>query len=221
MVDLLDIDYVLQMPQAPGIPAARLAVIACVQRGSTTVNAIAESLSITDNAVRAHLTALERDGLIRRGGVRRSGQAGQPAAEYQLTSAGDIALSSAYPPALVALTKAIGERLDARAARSVFADAGRQLADTIPSDVTGSVAARATACAALIESLGGQVQIKHATGRATLVGTGCPLAAAVREEPGTCTIIEALLARHAGVRVVQHCDHGEHPRCRFELSPER
>lgn len=206
------------MPGTPATPPpARLAVLDFVRRGERTVNALAAALGITDNAVRLHLAALERDGLLRRTGVRRSGQVGQPAAEYELTPDGELALSSAFPPVLTALAAALGDRLDARARRALYLDAGRRLAEQSPSATTGSLALRAEACAKLIESLGGSVTVKTERGRATMAAAGCPLAAVVRKEPGTCAIIEAMLARSSGLDVAQKCVHGERPACRFEL----
>jgi predicted ArsR family transcriptional regulator len=206
--------------KAPSPLAPRLAVLDGIRRGAMTVNALAEMLGVTDNGVRLHLASLERDCLIEREGVRRSGQAGQPAVEYHLTPAGEVSLSSAYAPALAALTAAIGARLETRSSRGVFLDAGRRLADQIPPARGGSLSERAHSCAALLESLGGSVEVNTARGKATLKGAGCPLAAAVRAEPGTCYMIEALLEKHAGVHAAQRCDHGTHPACRFEISGE-
>jgi predicted ArsR family transcriptional regulator len=207
------------MPGSPAsLPAPRLSVLDCIRRGDRTVNAIAAALGVTDNAVRLHLSALERDGLVRASGVVRSGHAGKPAAEYELSPEGEIALSSAYPAALTALVSAIGARLDARATRALLLDAGKRLADHTPSHHSGSAAARANSCAALLNSLGGSATVHHARGRTELVGAGCPLASAVRAEPGTCALVEALLAKSSGLSVTQQCDHGEHPSCRFELS---
>lgn len=209
------------MPKAPAaLPAARVAVIDCVRKGSATVNAIAAELGVTDNAVRLHLAALERDGLLRRRGMVRSGQAGQPAIEYEITPAGETALSSAYPQAFTALVAALGERLDARAMRAVFLDAGRRLGEHLPSAESGNLAARATSCAKLLESLGGSVTVKQGRGRATIQGAGCPLASAVRAQPATCSLVEALLARTSGLAVEQKCQHGDHPACRFEAIME-
>ena len=206
------------MPTAPTpLPPARLAVLDRVRRGDHTVNTLAQALAITDNAVRLHLSALERDGLLRRLGVRRSGQAGQPAAEYDLTPQGELALSAAYPAALTALVTAMGAALTPRAARALFAAAGANLAAGAP-HVTGSLAERAHACAALVESLGGAAHVTTGRGRATLIGAGCPLSVAVRGEPATCTLIEALLAGHSGLAVAQRCTHGDHPACRFEFA---
>jgi predicted ArsR family transcriptional regulator len=202
----------------PALPAARVSVLDCVRRGQQTVNALAEGLGITDNAVRLQLSALERDGLLRRRGVRRSGKAGQPAAEYELTELGESALSRAYQPVLARLVAALGDRFDARTLRSLFADAGRRLSrDTSPA-AAGSLASRAQACAALLESLGGSATIEGTRTRQVVIGAACPLASAVRAEPMSCAIVESLLAEHAGVRAQQRCQHGDQPRCRFELT---
>lgn len=205
-------------PATPTLPPARHAVLDLIRKGARTVNALAEGLGITDNAVRVHLVALERDGLIVRSGLIRSGAAGQPAAEYELTQAGELALSAAYPAAMVALASAIGERLDPRARRALFLEAGQRLAATMVGRDAGTLAARAAACAALIESLGGSAEVTTNRGHAMVEGTGCPLAAAVRGEPATCALIEGLLEGHAGVRAEQLCDHGDRPSCRFRLT---
>jgi predicted ArsR family transcriptional regulator len=205
-------------PAAPALPPARYAVLDLIRRGARTVNTLAERLRISDNAVRVHLVALERDGLIVRSGLVRSGAAGQPAAEYELTTGGELALSSAYPAAMVALAGAIGEKLDVRARRALFLEAGKRLAATIGHRDNGSLGAKANACAELIESLGGSAAITNARGHAMLEGAGCPLAAAVRSEPATCWLVEGLLEGHTGVNAEQMCNHGERPSCRFRLT---
>jgi predicted ArsR family transcriptional regulator len=202
----------------PPLSSARFAVLDGIRRGHQTVNALAALLGVSDNAVRIQLSTLERDGLLLRQGVVRTGRAGQPAAEYVLTGAGEDALSRAYRPVLAALVRAMGDRLDARTLRSVFADAGRRATLGAPPPATASLASRAAACASLVESLGGSAAVRVARGHATLEGAGCPLSAAVREEPATCLILESLLAQHSGLKVKQRCVHGAQPCCRFELN---
>ena len=182
------------------------------------MNTLAVELRITDNAVRVHLVSLERDGLVVRSGLVRSGAAGQPAAEYELTTAGELALSSAYPAAMVALAGAIGEKLDARSRRALFLEAGKRLAATMPDRDEGALGTKADACAHLIESLGGSATLMPGRGHVTLQGAGCPLAAAVRNEPATCFLVEGLLEGHTGVSAEQMCNHGDRPSCRFRLS---
>ena len=199
------------------LPPSRQAVLDLVRRGERTVNALVTQLRISDNAVRVHLVALERDGLLKRSGIVRSGAAGQPAADFDITPAGELALSVAYPAALTALVTAAGDRLDTRTRRGLFLEAGQRLAATIPPADAGSLQERAAACAALINSLGGRATVSAGRAHATVEGAGCPLAAAVRAEPGTCALIEALLKSHAGVNAEQLCTHGERPSCRFRL----
>lgn len=200
------------------LPASRHAVLDLIRRGDRTVNTLAERLRISDNAVRVHLIALERDGLIKRSGIVRSGTVGQPAAEYDLTAAGEDVLSTAYPAALSALASAISDRFDPRSRKALFLDAGKRLAQSMPSRDSGSLVERAEACAELINQLGGSASVTPGRGSAMIAGSGCPLANAVRKEPATCFLIEGLLEHHAGLSAEQRCTHGERPACRFHLS---
>lgn len=209
------------------LPPARHAVLDLLRRGERTVNTLAAQLRISDNAVRVHLFALERDGLIKRSGIVRSGTVGQPAAEYDITSLGEQVLSTAYPAALAALAAAAGVRLDARARRSLFLEAGKRLAETMGRHDSGTLQERAESCAALIDSLGGSTTVTNvkaaggaagAAAAAVLEGAGCPLATAVRGEPTTCYMIEALIETHGGVHAEQLCTHGDKPSCRFRLT---
>lgn len=200
------------------LPASRHAVLDLIRKGDRTVNTLAAALRISDNAVRVHLIALERDGLIRRSGIVRSGTVGQPAAEYELAPAGELALSTAYPAALVAVAAATGDRLDLRARRALFLEAGKRLAESMAPREGGSLQERAESCAALIDSLGGSTTLSSARGSATIQGAGCPLAAAVRSEPATCYLIEGLIEAHGGVQAEQLCAHGDRPACRFRLT---
>lgn len=202
---------------ASTLSPVRVAVIDGIRKGHQTVNALAALLGVSDNAVRLQLAALERDGLLLRRGVLHSGQAGQPAVEYELTQTGETALSKAYEPTLVALVSALGARLPARTLRAVMEDAGRRMERDVRMGAA-SLAARAQACGALLESLGGSAKVTVNRNKATVQGTSCPLAAAVRAEPGTCFIVESLIERHAGVKAVQRCEHGPQPRCCFELT---
>ena len=206
----------LSRPETVSSP--RIAVLEAVRRGQDTVNALADALGVTDNAVRLHLVALERDGLLLRTTTRGSGRVGQPAAAYRLTEAGELALSKAYAPALVALVSSITQRLDGRTKRALFVDAGQRLASGAGTADTGSLSTRAHACVALLAALGGCATVDARSSQATISGDGCPLASAVRADPGACTIIEALVEAYAGVKATQQCEHGDTPRCRFLLT---
>ena len=52
------------------LASTRGKILALLRADSHTVNELAEALELTDNAVRSHLTSLERDGLIQQLGMR-------------------------------------------------------------------------------------------------------------------------------------------------------
>ncbi len=69
--------------------------IVSLLRGATkTVNELAEELEVTDNAVRAHLLTLERDGLVRQSGVQRGHR--KPHFAYELTPEAENLFPKAY-----------------------------------------------------------------------------------------------------------------------------
>src|SRR5689334_8947424 len=89
-------------------------VLALLRRGAMTVDELASAIGITDNAVRLHLTALERDGLVRAEGVRREGSVGKPATVYAITPDALAAFSKAYEPVLTTLLVSLAGRLKGR-----------------------------------------------------------------------------------------------------------
>src|SRR5687768_6640920 len=92
------------------LTSTRGQIIALLRRAPATVGELAASLGLTDNAVRAHLAAMERDGLVeqRRGPVRG---VGKPPTVYALSPAADTLLPKAYAPVLGVLLATLGERM--------------------------------------------------------------------------------------------------------------
>ena len=83
-------------------------VLALLRWGPRTVNDLARSLELTDNAVRLHLSALERDGLVEQEGVRRG--IGKPAHVFQLTSEAESLFPKAYATLLGEVLGMVSER---------------------------------------------------------------------------------------------------------------
>src|SRR5881394_3951475 len=74
-----------------------------------TVNELAAALSLTDNAVRAHLLSLERDGLVQQHGTRRGTR--KPHAAYGLSTGAEHIFPKAYGPLLARFVTVISNRL--------------------------------------------------------------------------------------------------------------
>ncbi|HKO62082.1 MAG TPA: ArsR family transcriptional regulator, partial [Pyrinomonadaceae bacterium] len=76
-------------------------IVKSVRGSRKTVNELSAEFGLTDNAVRAHLLSLERDGLIRQSGIQRGTR--KPHFAYELTSEADNLFPKAYDALLVRL----------------------------------------------------------------------------------------------------------------------
>src|ERR671920_2177582 len=101
-------------------------VIGLLRGKSGTVNELAEKLELTDNAVRAHLLSLERDGLVRQSGVQRGAR--KPHFAYELTAEAERLFPKAYDALLNQLITALKGRLPPDAIEDVLREVGRSLA---------------------------------------------------------------------------------------------
>src|SRR5215213_7068793 len=82
-------------------------IVALLRRGGRTVDELAAALDLSDNAIRNHLSTLERDHLIQQTGVRRTAGAGKPALMYELHPDAEPLFSLAYPPVLTAVVETL------------------------------------------------------------------------------------------------------------------
>jgi predicted ArsR family transcriptional regulator len=206
------------MPTRPlrlgALTGTRSRIIDLLRRAPTTAGDIAAALGLTYHAVRPHLAALERDGLVRSGGVRRSGT--RPAAIYELAPGVDAALSRAYVPFASHLVRLLGERLAERELDELMREVGRRLATEWPR-LRGAPVERVEAAAALLQELGSPNEVVIDDGIATIRGFGCLLAEAIHGRAEICHVMESLLQELVGVPVRECCDRGESPRCCFEI----
>jgi len=202
-------------PAAPGVDATRDRVLQLLRSSPGTVAEVARLVGLTPNGVRAHLAVLERDGLVRRVGVRRGELRGKPAQLYVATERAEAGLSRAYPPALAALAEVLADELPSRELLAVFARAGKRLAS---SHFAAGVPAGREGARSVLESLGAAVTTRSGAGETILEGAACPLAAAVSRCPATCEMVRSLLAQGTKSKVVTQCVHGPSPRCRFSIA---
>lgn len=189
-------------------------IIDLIRRSPTTVTDIAARLELSYNAVRGHLAALERDGLVRSAGVRRGST--RPAAMYELAPGVDDALSRAYMPFASYLVRVLSERVPERELDEIMRDVGRRLAAEWPRP-SGSLSDRVEGASALLQELGAPNEVERADGIMRIRGFGCLLAAAIQGRPQVCRAMESLLGELLAVPVRECCERGERPRCCFEI----
>ena len=184
-----------------------------------TVEELAQALDLTDNAVRAHLSTLERDGLVRSAGVRRGPGAGKPSTVYELPAEAEMVFSRAYPPVLGALLEEVVAQLPGEQMEAILVGTGRRLAQPRLPSGTASRAARLRAAVGVLNALGGAASLEEGEGGAIIRGCGCPLASAVARRPEVCRAFEALVSEVVGAPARQCCRHGDRPSCCFEIAP--
>jgi len=180
-----------------------------------TVNELTEELGVTDNAVRAQLLSLERDGLVRQSGVQRGHR--KPHFAYELTPEAEDLFPKAYDTLLNQLLSVLKHRLPPKALKEILREVGRSLMARQPADKKTSLEGRARNALSVLETLGGAAQIERKRDTLVIRGESCPLSAAVAEHPEVCELAEALIAEIVGAPVHEHCDRSGPPRCRFEI----
>lgn len=191
-------------------------IIALLRRGSHTVDQLAAALGVTDNAVRTHLSDLERDGIVQQRGLRPTG--GKPAFAYEVAPEAERLFTKAYIPVLTQLIGVMEERMTPSELEVVFREVGKRLAAAKGAS-PGTLRSRAELAATVLTELGGIVDVEEKDGTFTLRGYSCPLADAVQAHPAMCHAVEGLVVELLQAPVTERCNREGRPRCCFELLP--
>lgn len=201
------------------LASTRGRVVQLLRRGEAPVSELAEALSLTDNAVRAHLASLGRDGLVREAGKRPGVR--KPETLYALTPEAELLFPKAYHLLLNVLLDVLGEQLQPDAVEVLLRGVGRRIGEAqrraLPE---ADLRARVDAAVDLLEGLGGLAELEERGQQLAICGLSCPLAAAASHHPEVCLLAEALLSEVIGVPVQQRCEHEGRPRCVFEIGEE-
>jgi predicted ArsR family transcriptional regulator len=199
------------------LASTRGKILALLRAKHQTVNELAEALEVTDNGVRSHLTSLERDGLIHPLGVRPGFR--KPHVLYSLTAEAESLFSTAYGPLLHHVLTVIRRRLSSQEWRASLREVGRTAGKEHLDQLKGKTRSqRIESALEALNELGGDASIQAGGGKLTIYGNGCPLSAATAHHPEACLIVEGLLSEIIGIPVKERCQHGDAPRCRFEIS---
>jgi predicted ArsR family transcriptional regulator len=191
-------------------------VIQLLRRGSRTVNELAGALGLTDNAVRTHLTALERDGLVHASGTRPGTR--KPNVTYDLTPEAEQLFPKRYGPILRHVLDVLAERLPAKKLTEVARAVGHRVAANHRADVTAdTLPGRVAQAAAVLREWGGMAEVEADDGTPVIRCLDCPLAVVVVGHPEVCRLVETMLADLIQVPVHQHCQTEPVPRCHFAI----
>jgi len=181
-----------------------------------TVNDLAAELSLTDNAVRAHLASLERDRLVAQSGMKPGIR--KPHVTYALGPEAEHLFPKAYGKLVSLLMSIFSRQIKPRNLRAGMRAAGRSVAYEHLRDLHGkSREQRIDAALAILKELGGAAAFREEDGKHFIYGNGCPIAAATANHPEACLLAESLLTEIIGSPVKECCIRGPTPACRFQV----
>lgn len=195
------------------VGGTRQEVLELLLRSDRTVQEIADEIGVSANAIRGHLSALERDGLVVQGDLRRD-TGGKPATVYALSRDADELFPKAYAFVLEGLLSVLEEREGPDRVHEALAEVGARSA--VPSD--GSPEERVRAAADALRALGGTVEVYRQNGHWKIQGFSCPLSSVTARDARVCGLAESLVQRTTGGEVKEVCQRGWRSRCAFEIS---
>jgi DeoR family transcriptional regulator, suf operon transcriptional repressor len=199
------------------LDSSRGRIVTLLRGGGLTADDIASRLGVTRSAIRAQITGMERDGVVRRAGQRPGTT--RPSNVFELTPEVEQLLSSAYIPLLTHLIDAFADGLPPHQLEMMLRKAGKTLAEELSRGKrpTGNLASRVEIVSEMMNEQLGTLTHVEGNGGYLIRGIGCPLAALTGKHPGVCLAMESLVAEVLGVAVRECCDRSERPRCCFEI----
>jgi predicted ArsR family transcriptional regulator len=189
-------------------------VVMLLRRASRTVDELAQALDLTDNAVRAHLAALERDGFVQQHGARRGSS--KPAYVYDLLPEAEQLFPKIYAQVLRQLLEVLNERMTPAEVEDLMRTAGRRIATSWQIS-PNKLETRLQQAVAIFNEIGGLTELETSEGNYVIKGYSCPLASAVANHPEVCRFAEALLTELVGIPVQEHCGDCAAIQCYFSV----
>jgi predicted ArsR family transcriptional regulator len=195
-------------------------IVSLLRRGVDTVEELSRQLDLTDNAVRAHLETLSRDGLVERKGMRQGFR--KPHFSYTLTDDAEQLFPKAYPALLNQLLAVLKRRLSPEELEAVLREVAVSLAGGQSHRQSDeNMESRARKILEMLEALGGAPRLEIEEDKMIISSfSSCPFAAAVSEHPEVCRLAEILLSEIAGTEVKEHCQREKVPACSFEIETD-
>lgn len=186
-----------------------------------TVQALAQALNISRNAVRQHLTSLERDGIVAKGMTQPSG--GRPEQLYVLTNEGNERFPRQYSWFSELLLQMLQAQPSGSGLDEKLAEMGRTVAASLKArlvDESGSKG-RIAAIAEIMQEIGYDAVAKTENGEQQIEAHNCVFHKLAEKCPEVCSFDIALLSASSGCQVEHRsCMVRGGDACRFHFISE-
>jgi predicted ArsR family transcriptional regulator len=211
------IEWMPSMLKTQLLDSSRGRIVTLLRGTGLTADDLASKLGLTRSAVRAQLSVMERDGMVRRAGQRPGTT--RPSQIFELTTEVEQLLSGAYIPLLTQLVDVFAEGMPADQLENMLRQAGQRLAHELAGadGVGGGLRSRVAKASDMMNEHLGALTHVEANGGFVIKGAGCPLAALTGKHRGACLAMESFVAEIVGVPVRECCERADGPRCCFEI----
>jgi len=179
-----------------------------------TVDELSKELGVTDNAVRAHLLSLERDGLVFQSGVTKGFR--KPHFSYALSQSAEMLFPKPFDSLFTQAVAVLKKQFPPKKVEQLLRQIGSELARPYKPAGKTSLSTRLDIALKALTDIGGVVTISQ-NGRTLIKGKSCPLAAAVVSHKEVCKLAETLVSEIVDKDVQEVCDRTGTPKCRFEI----
>ncbi len=204
------------MPSMIAGRSTRMEVLELLRRkGHASAETIASDLGVTPNAVRQHLTNLERDGFVVSHPERRA--RGRPSLLFNLTERADSVFPKRYGQLATMVLQEVQEIGGPEALDEIFARVAARHADAIERDIGGldfdEKLKRVVAWIGRAGTLAEQTEVEEGV---QITIHNCPFRNTALKFPQVCTITPQLISRLLDTGVSQSDSiHRRDPYCSF------
>ena len=201
--------------------STRMEVMELLRRkGHASAESIASDLSVTPNAVRQHLTNLERDGFVTSHPERRA--RGRPSLLFTLTERADSVFPKRYGQLATMVLQEVQEIGGPDALDQIFARVAARHADAIERDLEGlEFDEKLKRVVAWIGRAGTLAEQQETADGVQVTIHNCPFRNTALKFPQVCTITPHLISRLLGTAVSQSDSiHRHDPYCSFVVQRE-
>lgn len=197
------------------LESTRGRIIALLRGSTQTVSDLSQKLDLTDNAVRAHLATLERDGLVQQSGLQPGPR--KPHFTYDLSSDAEQLFPKSYDAILSQLLVVLQEKLPDDVTESFLREVGSRLAAERALPKSANLEQRIQAVLQIFQDLGGMAVLEKHNDTMVIRGASCPLGAVSAHHHQVCQMAETLIEEIIQEPVRECCQKGEVPKCYFEI----
>lgn len=187
------------------------------KQGACTVAYLSQQLELTPNAIRQHLSAMERDNLVTHQSVKTGPS--KPALAFSLTSRAEALFPKRYESLLLDLLQELVEREGKLAVRHLLSQLGYLAAERHLGRLSRlSFEEKVEEVGRIMEESGSVTELEHAAEGLVMRDFNCPYAAVARVHPEVCEAQRSFLQRLLEPARVDIACLRQETRCQFQIN---